>query len=122
MLCQQALLQEIPGSKKMGLDRANGQGEDVCHIFICPLLKVAQNQDHAIPGRQQREMLTDKGLRFPPLSALFYLLLQTLPREHLFCLHSRVPCPFPPFQLSQTTMIRHTREPVRKTRLAAECR
>jgi hypothetical protein len=41
VLCQQAFFQEIPGSKEMGLDRANGHGEDFGHLFIRHSLEVA---------------------------------------------------------------------------------
>lgn len=46
--CQQAFLQQLPGSKQMRLDRANGQGEDLGHLFIRPVLKMAQDQDETI--------------------------------------------------------------------------
>jgi len=52
VLCQHVFHQEMPGPKEMGLDCANGQREDVSHLFIRHLLKVVQDQDNAILRRQ----------------------------------------------------------------------
>src|SRR5579859_3706730 len=122
LLGQQAFLQEIPGPKEMGLDRANGHGENIGHFFIRHILEVAQDQDNAIPGRQLLQVLAHDGLPVVSFYNIFCLLLLVHPLQHLLLLYSRLQgfLPLAPFKLSQTTMVGDAIEPGRKERFAAE--
>jgi hypothetical protein len=50
--CQHALLQDLPGSKEMGFNRAHRQGELPCYLPICHLLEIAQDEDQAVVSWQ----------------------------------------------------------------------
>src|SRR5579859_323629 len=113
----------MPGPKEMGLDRANGYGEDVSYLFIRHLLEVAQDQHHAILVWQFLHLLAHDGLPVVSFYDIFCLLLLVHLLQDLFCLHGRLQGSLllAPFKLSQTTMVGDAIKPGRKVRLAAEC-
>jgi hypothetical protein len=64
--------QQISGSKEMRLDRANGQREDLGHLFIGPVLQVAEDQNDTILRGQLGEMFAHQRLQVISLYRLLY--------------------------------------------------
>jgi hypothetical protein len=107
----------------MDLDSANRHGEDGRHLLIRQLLEVAQDQHHAIPGRQLLQLLAYDGLPVASLQGIFHLLLLVSLLQDLFRLYGSLQgsLTLAPLKLLQTAIVGDAIQPGRQARLASEC-